>query len=73
MAEVFPDNEIMYEDEIPGGAHWSMLMRRGTSLRLMDQQGGANGKILAMRGATRVVVILGEQTATTKRRMAWVV
>jgi len=34
--------DILYEDEIPGGAHWSMLMRRGTVLRLIDQQGGAN-------------------------------
>ncbi len=42
MAEVFPENKIMYEDELPGGAHWSMLMRRGTLLRLIDAQGGAN-------------------------------
>lgn len=34
--------ECLYEDEIPGGAHWSMLMRKGTVLRLIDQQGGAN-------------------------------
>lgn len=34
--------DILYEDEIPGGAHWSMLMRKGTVLRLIDQQGGAN-------------------------------
>jgi urea carboxylase-associated protein 2 len=33
---------ILYEDEIPGGAHWSMLMRKGTSLRLIDKLGGAN-------------------------------
>tara|TARA_R110000782_G_scaffold124850_23_gene216408 strand:- start:8014 stop:8754 length:741 start_codon:yes stop_codon:yes gene_type:complete len=42
MAEIFPDKEIMYEDEIPGGAHWSMLMRKGTTLRLIDKEGGAN-------------------------------
>ena len=35
-------NEILYEDEIPGGAHWSLLMRRGTALRLIDKHGGAN-------------------------------
>lgn len=35
-------NAIIYEDEIPGGAHWSMLMRKGTSLRLIDKLGGAN-------------------------------
>ena len=42
MAEIFPDKELMYEDELPGGSHWSMLMRRGTVLRLIDVEGGAN-------------------------------
>ncbi len=32
---------ILYQDCIPGGAHWSMLMRRGTQLRLTDVEGGA--------------------------------
>ena len=32
-------DEILYEDEIPGGAHWSMLMRAGTCLRLIDKLG----------------------------------
>ena len=27
---------------IPGGAHWSMQIRRGTTLRLIDKEGGAN-------------------------------
>ncbi len=34
--------DSLREDEIPGGAHWSMQMRKGTVLRLIDQQGGAN-------------------------------
>ena len=42
MAEVFPDQEMMYQDRIRGGAHWSFTMRRGTVLRLTDLQGGAN-------------------------------
>ncbi len=42
MAEIFPDQELMYEDEIPGGVHWSMVMRKGTTLRLIDKQGGVN-------------------------------
>lgn len=33
---------IFYEDSIPGGAHWSLELRRGTQLRLIDQHGGAN-------------------------------
>lgn len=32
----------LYEDQLPGGAHWSLLMRRGLTLRLTDVQGGAN-------------------------------
>ena len=42
MAEIFPDKEMMYEDRIEGGAHWSLFMRRGTILRLTDLEGGAN-------------------------------
>ncbi|WP_370979444.1 urea amidolyase associated protein UAAP1 [Agaribacterium sp. ZY112] len=36
------DTQILYSDVLPGGKHWSMRMRRGTRLRLIDQQGGAN-------------------------------
>jgi len=42
MTEIFADAKIMYEDLIPGGAHWSLLMRRGTVLKLTDIEGGAN-------------------------------
>jgi len=42
MTEVNPDAKIMYEDVLPGGAHWSMLLRRGTVLHLTDIEGGAN-------------------------------
>ncbi len=34
--------KILHEDSLPGGSHWSLRMRRGTSLRLMDTEGGAN-------------------------------
>lgn len=36
------NDKLLYQDTIPGGAHWSMLMRKGTRLRLIDEQGGAN-------------------------------
>lgn len=36
------NDKPLYEEEIPGGAHWSMLMRHGTTLRLIDKTGGAN-------------------------------
>lgn len=42
MAEISPDAELMYSDSLPGGAHWSMVVRRGIVLRLTDTEGGAN-------------------------------
>jgi len=33
---------VLYEDTLPGACHWSMRMRRGTSLELTDVEGGAN-------------------------------
>lgn len=35
-------NAILYEDTLPGGCHWSLMMKRGTTLRLTDKEGGAN-------------------------------
>lgn len=32
----------LYDDLIPGGSHWSFIMRRGHVLRLIDETGGAN-------------------------------
>lgn len=42
MTEITQDKDVLYQDTLPGGAHWSMLMRKGTTLRLIDQEGGAN-------------------------------
>ncbi len=36
----------LWEEEVPGGAHWSGVVRRGTTLRLTDQKGGANVAML---------------------------
>ncbi len=36
------DKEILYEDTIPGGKHWSLMLRRGLAMRLVDRDGGAN-------------------------------
>jgi urea carboxylase-associated protein 2 len=35
-------NEILWEETIPGGNHWSGVLRRGSALRLTDLEGGAN-------------------------------
>ena len=32
----------LFEEELAGGTHWSMVLRRGTILRLIDIEGGAN-------------------------------
>ncbi len=34
--------EVIYKDTLPGGKHWSLLMRRNTRLRLTDVEGAAN-------------------------------
>lgn len=34
--------EILFEERLPGGKHGSLVLRRGTLLRLTDEQGGAN-------------------------------
>jgi len=39
-------NTLIWEQSIPGGCHWSGILRRGTTLRLTDVQGGANAAVL---------------------------
>jgi uncharacterized protein len=34
--------EMIWEEIVPGGNHWSGLLRRGSALRLTDLDGGAN-------------------------------
>ena len=36
----------IYSDTLPGGKHWSMIVRKGTVLRLTDVYGGANAAML---------------------------
>lgn len=35
-------NDVIYSDVLPGGKHWSMIMRRNYRLRITDLDGGAN-------------------------------
>ena len=37
---------LLMGQHIPGGCHWSGIVRRGTTLRLMDVTGGANAAVL---------------------------
>jgi len=40
--QVAEPGDVLYEDTLAGACHWSMRMREGTSLRLVDIEGGAN-------------------------------
>lgn len=42
MTEKLSEFNRLWEDTIPGGAHASFSMRRGTALRITDIEGGAN-------------------------------
>lgn len=35
-------SDVIYSDTLPGGKHWSMVLRRHQRLRLTDVDGGAN-------------------------------
>jgi len=37
---------LIWEELVPGGAHWSGVVRRGTTLRIIDTQGGGSCSIL---------------------------
>src|SRR5690242_3051557 len=40
------EDECKWEEHIPGGCHWSGIIRRGTTLRLTDVSGGASAAVL---------------------------
>lgn len=42
MNSIFANSTLLWEEVIPGGNHWSGLIRRGTALRFTDLDGGAN-------------------------------
>lgn len=42
MIPSMSDSPIIFEEHLPGGGLWSWILRRHTSLRLVDLEGGAN-------------------------------
>lgn len=46
MLEASSYNGLIWNESLPGGAHWSGVIRRGTVLRLTDLTGGANVSML---------------------------
>lgn len=43
---MFDESKVLWEEIVPGGNHWSGILRRGTALRLTDIEGGANVAML---------------------------
>jgi urea carboxylase-associated protein 2 len=41
-ATAFSPAQVLWQETVPGGAHWSGVLRRGTTLRLTDVDGSAN-------------------------------
>ncbi|MDK2743066.1 MAG: urea carboxylase-associated family protein [Nitrospira sp.] len=39
-------HSLLWEENVPGGCHWSGIVRRGTTLRLEDVEGRANAAVL---------------------------
>lgn len=37
---------VLWRETVPGGCHWSGVVRRGVALRLIDPAGGANASML---------------------------
>lgn len=42
FAPDLPADQVLFSDVIPGGCHWSWMLPRGTTLRLVAQGAGAN-------------------------------
>lgn len=38
--------QLLWQEQVPGGAHWSGVLRRGTTLRVSAIEGGANVSML---------------------------
>lgn len=54
LAPDLPSSKVLWSTLFPGGAHWSYNMRRGTTLRFIDLEGGANVSLLLYRADDRL-------------------
>ena len=43
--------DVLYEDVLPGGSHWSFVANPGVQLELVDVEGGGNAAMLAYNPA----------------------
>jgi urea carboxylase-associated protein 2 len=53
-AEGLDPSTILWTEQFPGGGHWSYRVRRGTTLRFTDLEGGANVAVLLYRDDERL-------------------
>jgi urea carboxylase-associated protein 2 len=53
MRDFDPAN-LLWSEVFPGGGHWSYKVRRGTTLRFTDLEGGANMSLLIYRADERL-------------------
>jgi hypothetical protein len=56
-SEFAPDLDpakVLWTELFPGGGHWSYRVRRGTTLRFIDLEGGANVAVLLYRADERL-------------------
>ena len=51
--DLAPDT-VLWSELFPGGGHWSYRLKRGTTLRFIDLEGGANVSILLYRADERL-------------------
>lgn len=54
MAPELAGKHVLWSERIPGGGHWSYRIRRGTTLRFIDLEGGANVALLMYRADERL-------------------
>lgn len=45
--------KLLYDETLPGGGHWSAILRRGRCLRVTDPEGGANVALLAFNATEK--------------------
>lgn len=56
-SELAPDLDparVLWTERFPGGAHWSYRVRRGTTLRFIAAEAGANASVLLYRADERM-------------------
>ena len=46
LTDTLDPGQVLWEERVPGGAHWSGVLRRGNTLRVTAVEGGANVSVL---------------------------